>query len=257
MPESVGSRVSHPTLRFLDGINPRSSGHIRLAVLAGHTHKKKSGPLIRRLSATHLAESRDTLILQAEQAMAKYRLFLALFLLSKVHGALRRGTSELTSSHLETVNVEAPQATRRLETSYFKPLSCNDNMAPCVPWTSMYGAGMTKHVRLVIPCGICVYMDLPGDTLTLEDGMDVRGRLEIRNDYKITIVSPMIVVQGSLLVWSSWKVRGTPRVKFILDGRANQYFTPIDENRNVCEGRDCEVGPRSFTVAGGKVNCEY
>lgn len=161
-------------------------------------------------------------------------------------------------SILETVDAAGnAQSRRRLKGSGFKTLQCNKDMKPCVSWTSLFGKGMIKRKRVVIPCGTCVFMDLPGQRLTLVDGMDIRGRLEIRGDSQIHIVAPMIVVQGYLLVMSIWRVQGQPRVRFTLQGRGDQFFTPVGANRNLCEGGECNVGPRSFTVAGGKVNCKW
>ena len=53
--------------------------------------------------------------------------------------------------------------------SGFAPLSCNDNITPCVTWSSKSFDPAAGTV--VIPCGECVTLDVDGDDLILPNGL--------------------------------------------------------------------------------------
>lgn len=138
----------------------------------------------------------------------------------------------------------------------FVPLSCNSNLAgsTCSTWTSKFGSSATVSSRIVIPCGQCITMNHPGPTLTLQDGVDVQGKLVFPNNYKLLVNTPLVVIQGELAMTSTKPVDGTPSIKFVMTGANEQTFTPIGQNVNACGGSKCSVGKKSFTVAGGKLN---
>jgi hypothetical protein len=142
-------------------------------------------------------------------------------------------------------------------TTNFVPLSCNANIASatCTSWTNRFGSAITQSSRIIIPCGQCITMNHPGPTLTLQDGMDIQGKLVFPNsNVKLEINTPMVVVQGLLDMQSTKPVDGIPMIKFIMTGSNEQTFTPIGSNANTCGGGKCTVGKKSFTVAGGKLN---
>lgn len=97
-------------------------------------------------------------------------------------------------------------------------------------------------------------MNHPGPTLTLQDGIDVQGKLVFPNNYKLVVNTPLLVIQGELEITSAKPVDGVPSIKFVLTGGNEQSFTPIGQNANACGGGKCSVGKKSFTVAGGKLN---
>ena len=140
-----------------------------------------------------------------------------------------------------------------LEVADFVPLSCNAVFSTCVPWSKTFGTGATQVARVVVKCGACITMDHPGPTLTLQNGLDIQGKLVFPDNYKLQIQSPLIVVQGELQMQASKPVDGVPSIRFIVTGSSDQFFTPIGSNANACGG-SCNVGKKSITVAGGKVN---
>jgi G8 domain len=158
----------------------------------------------------------------------------------------------------ETLTIEAGNLKMRsLQTvADFVPLSCNSNLAAstCSTWTSRFGTGVTQASRVVIPCGQCIVMNHPGPTLTLQDGIDIQGKLVFSNNYKLAVNTPLLVVQGELEMLATKPVDGVPSIKFLMTGGNDQLFTPIGQNANACGGGRCSVGKKSFTVAGGKLN---
>lgn len=147
------------------------------------------------------------------------------------------------------------------EEKLFVPLSCNSNMKTCESWTDRFGERTLFEGGLfIIPCGECVFMDstLNGATLTFDDGIDIRGKLMIMEGTCVKIVTPMIVVQGELEMYSTQKpVCGAPSIHVLLLGmNEGQTYEPLDENSKRCSADGtplCEVGKKSITVAGGKI----
>lgn len=135
----------------------------------------------------------------------------------------------------------------------FSELRCNRNISPCVPYSSRYGQKNIFLNRMIVPCGTCIIMDLADDLLLLNDGLDIRGKLIFPDNYRLTVQTSMVVVQGELEMTSSQQVDGDPPIKFILHGNSDlESFLPIHNNEGICPV-GCAVGPNSFTVAGGKV----
>lgn len=185
-------------------------------------------------------------------------LFAISLLLSLICGA--KAATIRGANYGENENVVAPEriASRRLVAD-FVPLGCNANVASaiCTPWSSQFGPDHEHSDRVVIPCGECVTMDHEGDTLTLDDGLDVQGRLVFPdNGYSLNLISPMITVQGNLDMSATKPVDGEPSIKFTMIGQNTNALRPIGENANACEG-DCNIGKKSITVAGGKLNSKY
>jgi G8 domain len=143
----------------------------------------------------------------------------------------------------------------------FVPLSCNGNLASavCNSWTSIFGSSSTFTSQIIIPCGTCVQMNHPGPALSLLGGINIIGKLIFPNDgsYTLTINTASIIVQGELDMQSTLTpVTGTPLLRIVMIGLDEKLsFRPVNENANACPNFDCEVGFKSITVAGGKVNC--
>ena len=147
---------------------------------------------------------------------------------------------------------------RRLETLDFVPLVCNSKLASavCTKWSEVIGTANVYTKRVTIGCGQCVIMDYAGANLTLQDGLDVRGRLIFPDGYKLNLITTMIVVQGQLDMIARKPVDGIPNIKITMIGNNDglQFF-PMGENKGKCGGETmCTVGKKSITVAGGKVN---
>lgn len=142
----------------------------------------------------------------------------------------------------------------------FVPLSCNADLATavCNTWTSLFGSSSTFTSTIIIPCGTCVQMNHPGPELSLLSGINIIGKLVFPNDgvYRLTIYTATVIVQGELDLQSTQTaVTGTPLIRMIMIGSQDKLtFRPVNENANACPNFDCEVGFKSITVAGGKVN---
>jgi len=136
----------------------------------------------------------------------------------------------------------------------FVPLSCNENIGLCKPWSDRLGTESTYSKRLVIPCGECLTMDL--HSLTLNGGLDIRGKLVVPDGHDLTMHSTSIVVQGKLEMNATKAVDGVPLVRFVIIGQDESFFTPIHENENACGGA-CNIGKQAIVVAGGKLTSKY
>jgi G8 domain len=148
----------------------------------------------------------------------------------------------------------------------FVPLSCNTNLKACVGWTVYFGTDAVQNNRLVVRCGDCVTMDFAGPSVTLNDGIDINGKLIFPENYSVTLYTAGIVVQGELEMQSKRApISGTPQIQFIMIGvNDDRSFVPVGENAAACgrlalANNSCLVGKKSITVAGGKMNgmCYY
>jgi hypothetical protein len=154
----------------------------------------------------------------------------------------------------------------------FVPLSCNKPLATtCQTWTAVFGRATSFANRLVVDCGTCVILKPTSSvSLTLLNGIDIRGKLIVESlsaRAPIRIETSMIVVQGELEMTATSKtVDGKPLIYIKMIGtNDNEVFTPIGENANACQNvtavsigstassKNCKVGRKSITVAGGKV----
>jgi G8 domain len=139
----------------------------------------------------------------------------------------------------------------------FKPLTCNAALAsaPCTPWTERFGMANSYTTRVVIPCGECVTMDLPNESLTLSAGLDIIGKLVFPDGFRLKLSSPVIAIQGELEMTATKTVDGNPDIMITMIGDNEKFFTPVDINAKSCNGAvTCTVGKKGIVVAGGKVN---
>jgi hypothetical protein len=101
-------------------------------------------------------------------------------------------------------------------------------------------------------------MDHPGPQLSLLGGINIIGKLIFPNNgsYRLTINTAAIIVQGELDLQSTLTaVSGIPLIRIVMIGFDNKFsFSPVNENVNACPNFSCEVGYKSITVAGGKIN---
>lgn len=148
----------------------------------------------------------------------------------------------------------------------FVPLACNANVdkVKCDTWSDRFGVRTTFSDPVIVPCGECILLDrtISGSTLTFEDGIDIRGKLVFLEGTTINIRTPMITVQGELQMYAARKpVNGIPSIHILMTGQNDkQAYIAIDENSNKCSDDGtarCEVGKKSITVAGGKVNSKF
>ena len=177
---------------------------------------------------------------------------------TSVNALLRGSLDQAENTAFASANAETVRSLAT--TTDFVPLSCNNFFSPCTLWTTKFGTKTVHTARLFIECGECVVMDHPGPVLTLNNGVDIRGKLQIiksSSDPALIIKATMVVVQGELEMRVTKEVDGKPLVKFVLEGESNMSFTPILENRDACGGSQCSVGKKAITVAGGKVESKY
>ena len=128
-----------------------------------------------------------------------------------------------------------------------------------MPWTTM---GFDPAAGVVtIPCGLCVTMDYninineaTSGELTLEHGLDIEGKLLFPANYKITVRTPFLYVQGILEMTSTRATSGEPDVKIILTGEDVHSLVPHADNAAMCGGSGCSVGNRPVIVAGGRLD---
>ena len=148
----------------------------------------------------------------------------------------------------------------------FVPLACNANVdkVKCDTWSDRFGVRTTFSDLVVVPCGECILLDrtISGSTLTLEDGIDIQGKLVFLEGTTINIRTPMITVQGELQMYAAKKaVNGIPSIHILMTGQNDkQGYSAINENSKKCSEDGtarCEVGKKSITVAGGKVNSKF
>ena len=147
------------------------------------------------------------------------------------------------------------QSIRELATADFAPLTCNNNLAAatCLSFSDTFGDDAVQTERVIIDCGTCITMDHPGPTLSLLDGIDIRGKLVFPNRYKLTMESTIIAVQGELEMTSVKQVNGKPDVVFVMTGEQDTFFEPHGSNSEACDGDLCKAGKKAIVVAGGKV----
>mmetsp|Transcript_16095 Transcript_16095/g.46404 ORF Transcript_16095/g.46404 Transcript_16095/m.46404 type:complete len:1765 (-) Transcript_16095:207-5501(-) len=143
----------------------------------------------------------------------------------------------------------------------FSPLDCNGEMnngtfTGCVSWSSQ---NYDTAAAVTIPCGVCVDMDLPGDGTTnlhMQAGLDIQGALRFPLNWKGTIRTPFVFVQGHLFIDNDAKVDADniDGFTFIIEGTFHQPFFPNAQNSESCRGMSCEVGKKPFVVAGGQLH---
>ena len=175
----------------------------------------------------------------------------------------RTGDSAMTAPTTNSLNTNTYMAVRfpRVLQDYeFVPLSCNsnysirmsDDASSCRSWSSVFGTNEVHTERLVVPCGECVFLDVP--RLQLLDGLDIHGMLRVL-EVPLELETTVLVVQGMLEMTATGKaVDGIPLVHVTMVGENDERFMPVYENSNACGGGECVAGKKSITVAGGQVN---
>jgi hypothetical protein len=186
-----------------------------------------------------------------------YKLLILLSITSGVYasGLRNQRANFTTSTKASSRSLQVPGDGMR----DFVPLSCNSNLitTTCKSWLSVFGSSTLYSTRVVIPCGQCIRMDLQGGSLTLQQGIDIIGKLVFPNGYKLSLAASIISVQGELEIQAKKIIDGVPNIKFTMIGNFNKTFTPIGENARACNGAlTCAVGKKVIVVAGGKVTID-
>jgi len=145
---------------------------------------------------------------------------------------------------------------RSLVMDDFVPLDCNKG-TECVPWSSKFGNKRSFAKTVTITCGECVRMDMQG-SMTFRNGIDIHGTLEFPEpedpSSQLTVVASKIIVQGLLKMRATKNTDGKPNYMFYMNREVEQMFRPFGPNAGKCPQRNCVVGMKSITVAGGQVD---
>ncbi len=141
----------------------------------------------------------------------------------------------------------------------FHPLDCNPDSWSSSSCSALVSDNMPSAGEpLTIPCNQCLTFDMTGN-VTFADGIDIKGKLVFPVNHQATIYTPFVIVQGELEITVD-RAEISPdneATRFILTGTQDVTFTPTDApNQNACPGNACNLGPKPFLVAGGKVNID-
>ncbi len=139
----------------------------------------------------------------------------------------------------------------------FKPLVCNANIttANCsANKLSTLLSGGSTTAAVTVPCGQCYTYDLSTSTPTTIGGLDIRGKLYVPPNYKSTLLTRYVFVQGVLEMSDTNPIsKNNTSMKIILTGNTDVTFVPADSNANVVGGT-FNAGVKPFLIAGGQLN---
>lgn len=138
----------------------------------------------------------------------------------------------------------------------FVPLSCNNAIAPiiCRKWTNVFGSKPIYQKRIVIPCGQCIYVNVP--RLLIFGGLDIQGKFVV-NERAFILETTSIVVQGILEMSATKPVDGIPVIRIVMIGEKEEVLFPSHDNAKACGGAQCILGMKAITVLGGQLNSEF
>jgi hypothetical protein len=140
---------------------------------------------------------------------------------------------------------------------YFKPLSCNSNMAACQSWTTWF-ATQTGSGMSTIPCGQCVTLNVAdGSTVTLLNGLNIIGKLNVPGTIKnVTLSLPLLLVQGELAVTTGQTIISPAnRGLTISMTGTNPTLAFAPTTTGICT-TTCIAGKKGIVVAGGKLTVD-
>lgn len=178
-----------------------------------------------------------------------------------------RATTSLYYNINNATSLPLPSTTRSRELSEtsaligtFHPLDCNSNLAdvPCVGLSTKLPSANNP---LVVPCGQCYIYDLGNEQdITFNGGMHIKGLLKFPPNVRhVNIVTTSIIVEGELEITTDAGniAPENESIVFNITGTDNVNFMPAESpNINVCNTAGCDLGPKPFLVAGGKVNIQ-
>ena len=144
-------------------------------------------------------------------------------------------------------------------------LSCNANANPKIntdeclegatPLSTLLGDSIFEH-QVTIPCGTCYTVDYTnGETITLDGGLNVLGRLHFPSTANVTLETTSVIVQG---LWSMTTPDVGNTVTIRLYGTEDVWAFPHDyccsDYDSACDS-DCmnkaNMASKPFAVIGG------
>jgi len=157
---------------------------------------------------------------------------------------------------IRSLSVENRNSRLLQATEDFLPLICNTEESwDCVPWP--YGESAEA---IEVGCNVCYsmanYNSTTDTTIVLSGPLNIKGKLDFPDGTKVTLRTTGIFVQGELSMTSTKVVDGIPDIILQFTGTENVFFTPDEPNTDACAGSPCNLGPKPFVVAGGKVNID-
>lgn len=169
------------------------------------------------------------------------------------HGDGGRANREAAAAEHEANRVlQATQGISTFPIGLFNPLACNAAVmsASCSPKLSSLLSGTAK---VTVPCGTCYTYDLPKAPTTI-DGLDVVGRLVVPQNYKSTLLTKFVFVQGVLEMSDTNPIsKNNTSMRIVLTGDADVTFVPASGNAGVA-GSTFNAGVKPFLVAGGRLD---
>jgi hypothetical protein len=169
------------------------------------------------------------------------------------HGDGGRANREAAAAEHEANRVlQATQGINTFPIGLFNPLACNAAVmsASCSPKLSSLLSGTAK---VTVPCGTCYTYDLPKAPTTI-DGLDVVGRLVVPQNYKSTLLTKFVFVQGVLEMSDTNPIsKNNTSMRIVLTGDADVTFVPASGNAGVA-GSTFNAGVKPFLVAGGRLD---
>ena len=144
-------------------------------------------------------------------------------------------------------------------------LACNANASPKIntddclegatPLSTLLGDDSTASSQVTIPCGTCYTVDYTdGETITLDGGLNVLGRLHFPSTANVVLETTSVVVQG---LWSMTTPNVSNTVTIRLYGTEDVYAYPHDyccSDDTTCDS-DCmhkaNMESKPFAVVGG------
>jgi len=163
-------------------------------------------------------------------------------------------------------NNNNPLALEQQVDRIYGELACNANANPkintdnclnnALPLSSLLNDNNDNVV--IIPCGSCYTVDYTnGETITMEGGLNVLGRLHFPSTSNIVLNTTSVLVQG---MWSMTIPEDNNSIKIHLYGTDDVTIYPHDQccnDNGVCDS-ECEhkanMGVKPFAVVGGQLD---
>jgi len=92
------------------------------------------------------------------------------------------------------------------------------------------------------------------ETIVVRGPVNIRGRLDFPDATKVTLETTGIIVQGELSMTSTKLVDGTADITIRLNEDNDVVLIPDAPNSEACGEGGCNLGPKPFVVAGGRVS---
>ena len=133
-------------------------------------------------------------------------------------------------------------------------INTDECLAGATPLSSLLGDDLSSQVT--IPCGTCVTVDYTdGETITLDGGLNVLGRLHFPSTASVTLATTSVVVQG---MWSMTTPDVGNKVTIRLYGTEDVWVYPYDSccsDDTTCDSEcmsKANMASKPFAVVGGR-----